>query len=79
MKKDDGNGLSCVGVSPGLNTDRDGVESVAGMAWNQWPRWRGIADRDAVEWVTGITWNMQPDSSKANLGPSAGLFVLDSD
>lgn len=35
MKKDDGNGLSCVGVSPTLKTDRDAVESVTGITWDQ--------------------------------------------
>ena len=59
MKRDNGNGLSCVGVSPALKNGRDAVESPAGLPWNQWPGWRGIGDRDAVEWVAGITWNMQ--------------------
>jgi len=77
MKRDNGNGLSCIGVSPGLKSGRDAVESPAGLPWNQWPGWRGIADRDTVEWVAGITWNMQmPSNQTLHLSPDVSVTPL---
>ena len=35
------------------------VESMAGLAWNQWQLSRGIGGRLAMESVAGLAWNTQ--------------------
>jgi hypothetical protein len=49
--------LLCVATTE--NGDRNALESVTGIEWNQWPGLNGMGGRNGTESMAGIVWNMQ--------------------
>ena len=46
-----------------VKSDRDGLESLTGIAWNERPGCHGMDHRLPVESLTGIAWNTHPGRS----------------
>jgi len=58
-------------------SDRDRMESVTGIEWNQWPESNGMGGRNGMESMAGIVWNLHKTKERLTVVIDEGMNADD--